>query len=78
MASSPPQQLRSKPVHRALEQLPEEQRTLIALVYWAGLTPAEVAARLNISPETVTARTRSALTQLAGRLDDEQAVTRAR
>jgi DNA-directed RNA polymerase specialized sigma24 family protein len=56
-------------VHRVIEQLPEQQRTQIELAYWSGLSPAEIAARLNVPLSTVKARTRAALMQLAELLD---------
>ena len=64
-------------VHQALRQLPAEQRELIALVYWGGRSPSEVAAELCLPAETVAARTRAALTQLADLLEDGAALTRA-
>jgi DNA-directed RNA polymerase specialized sigma24 family protein len=62
------------PVHRALEQLPEEQRRLIALVYWSRLTRDEVAGQLNIPLAALEARTRTALAQLADVLESGRAV----
>jgi RNA polymerase sigma-70 factor, ECF subfamily len=56
-------------VHRALEELPEHQRLLIQLAYWSELSQAEIATRLNIPPETVRSRTRSALTHLGELLE---------
>jgi RNA polymerase sigma-70 factor (ECF subfamily) len=35
-------------VHRALEDLPEHERTLIELAYWGGLSQSEIAVRLSI------------------------------
>src|SRR5690348_7346024 len=48
-------------VHRALEGLPERERTLIELAYWSGLSQSEIAERLGIPLGTVKTRTRSAL-----------------
>jgi len=59
-------------VHRALENLPERERTLIGLAYWSGLSQSEIAARLSIPLGTVKTRTRSALARLAELLDDEE------
>jgi RNA polymerase sigma-70 factor (ECF subfamily) len=59
-------------VHRALEDLPERERTLIGLAYWSGLSQSEIAARLSIPLGTVKTRTRSALARLAELLEHEE------
>jgi RNA polymerase sigma-70 factor (ECF subfamily) len=59
-------------VHRALEDLPERERTLIGLAYWSGLSQTEIAARLSIPLGTVKTRTRSALARLAELLEHEE------
>lgn len=64
-------------LHQALRQLPAEQRELVALVYWGGRSPSEVAAELGLPAATVAARTRAALAQLADLLEDGTALTRA-
>ena len=58
-------------VHRALEALPEHERTLIELAYWSGLSQSEIAERLGIPLGTVKTRTRSALARLADALEEE-------
>jgi RNA polymerase sigma-70 factor (ECF subfamily) len=58
-------------VHRALEQLPEREREVVALAYWSDLSQSEVAAKLGIPLGTVKTRTRSALQRLATILEEE-------
>jgi RNA polymerase sigma-70 factor (ECF subfamily) len=58
-------------VHRALEDLPENERVVIELAYWSGLSQSEVASYLNIPLGTVKTRTRTALSRLASMLDGE-------
>ena len=58
-------------VHRALEELPEREREVIALAYWSDLSQSEVAAKLGIPLGTVKTRTRAALQHLADILGGE-------
>jgi len=58
-------------VHRALEELPEREREVIALAYWSGLSQSEVAEFLGIPLGTVKTRTRAALSRLADVLGDD-------
>jgi len=58
-------------VHRALEELPEREREVIALAYWSGLSQSEVADFLGIPLGTVKTRTRAALAHLADVLGEE-------
>jgi len=58
-------------VHSALERLPENERTVIALAYWSDLSQSEVAAQLGIPLGTVKTRTRSALMHLSEILEGE-------
>jgi RNA polymerase sigma-70 factor (ECF subfamily) len=58
-------------VHRALETLPEQERSLVELAYWGGLSQSEIADYLSIPLGTVKTRTRSALRRLADELEDE-------
>ena len=58
-------------VHRALEELPEREREVVALAYWSGLSQSEVAEFLGIPLGTVKTRTRAALAHLADILGEE-------
>jgi RNA polymerase sigma-70 factor (ECF subfamily) len=58
-------------VHRALEELPEREREVVALAYWSGLSQSEVADYLGIPLGTVKTRTRAALVRLADILGEE-------
>jgi RNA polymerase sigma-70 factor (ECF subfamily) len=52
----------------ALGELPDNQRTLVHLKLWEGLTFEEIAAALDISPNTAASRYRYGLDKLRGRL----------
>jgi RNA polymerase sigma-70 factor (ECF subfamily) len=58
-------------VHRALEELPESERTVLELAYWGGLSQSEVATFLDMPLGTVKTRTRTALGRLADLLEGE-------
>lgn len=58
-------------VHRALEELNENERKVIELAYWSGLSQSEVAEFLNIPLGTVKTRTRAALGRLSVLLDED-------
>jgi RNA polymerase sigma-70 factor (ECF subfamily) len=58
-------------VHRALEELNDNERKVIELAYWSGLSQSEIAEFLNIPLGTVKTRTRAALARLAGLLEEE-------
>lgn len=58
-------------VHRALEELNPNERQVIELAYWSGLSQSEVANLLGQPLGTVKTRTRSALARLAEVLEGE-------
>jgi RNA polymerase sigma-70 factor, ECF subfamily len=59
-------------VHRALEELSPNERAVIELAYWSGLSQSEVAEYLGIPLGTVKTRTRAALGRLADELEKEE------
>jgi RNA polymerase sigma-70 factor (ECF subfamily) len=59
-------------VHRALEELSPNERAVIELAYWSGLSQSEVAEYLGIPLGTVKTRTRAALARLADQLETEE------
>jgi len=60
-------------VHRALEDLPAAERTVLELAYWGGLSQSEVSEYLNVPLGTVKTRTRTGLRRLADLLEGELA-----
>jgi RNA polymerase sigma-70 factor, ECF subfamily len=58
-------------VHRALESLASNEREVIELAYYGGLSQSEVADYLNIPLGTVKTRTRAGLAHLADLLEGE-------
>lgn len=56
-------------VSQALTRLPEEQREVVTLKLWGGLTFAEIATALGISINTVAGRYRYALAALGKQLE---------
>jgi RNA polymerase sigma-70 factor, ECF subfamily len=60
-------------VHSALEELSENERVVIELAYWRGLSQSEISAALGVPLGTVKTRTRNALGRLARLLEEELA-----
>jgi RNA polymerase sigma-70 factor (ECF subfamily) len=58
-------------VHRALETLPESERSVLELAYWGGLSQSEISDFLGVPLGTVKTRTRSGLRRLAEELEGE-------
>jgi RNA polymerase sigma-70 factor, ECF subfamily len=58
-------------VHRALEELPETERSVLELAYWGGLSQSEISDFLGVPLGTVKTRTRSGLRRLAEDLEGE-------
>jgi RNA polymerase sigma-70 factor (ECF subfamily) len=58
-------------VHRALEELPETERSVLELAYWGGLSQSEISDFLAVPLGTVKTRTRSGLRRLAEELEGE-------
>jgi len=62
---------RRKRVGAAMRALPDEQREVLALAYYGGLTQSEIAARTAIPLGTVKTRTLLAMKKLRAELGDE-------
>jgi RNA polymerase sigma-70 factor, ECF subfamily len=58
-------------IHSALGELPDNERAVLELAYWSGLSQSEIAEYLQIPLGTVKTRTRAALGRLADLLEDE-------
>jgi RNA polymerase sigma-70 factor (ECF subfamily) len=58
-------------VHRAIGELSENERAVIELAYWRGLSQSEISEALSVPLGTVKTRTRNALGRLAGLLEEE-------
>lgn len=61
--------MRSDAVRKAIDSLPEKQRTVVMLHYFEDLTCEEIAARLRCSVGTVWSRLHYACKKLRGQLD---------
>jgi len=66
--SDPDEKIYREELAAALGELPEEQRAVVHLKLWEGLTFEEIAAALAIPPNTAASRYRYALDKLRGRL----------
>lgn len=66
--ASPEQKETAKIVQEALHTLPEEQREVVTLKLWGGLTFAEIATTMGESINTISGRYRYALQTLQKRL----------
>jgi RNA polymerase sigma factor (sigma-70 family) len=77
VAPSPEEQLlageRREALHRALEQLPQNDRLVIAYRYFLELSEAETAAAMDCPPGTVKSRLSRALVRLRAGLGEELA-----
>ena len=60
------------PLKEAVRRLPEDLRAVVILRFFAGLTPAETAAALNMPQGTVATRQRRALELLRLELGEEE------
>ena len=58
-------------IHSALGELRDNERAVLELAYWSGLSQSEIAEYLQIPLGTVKTRTRAALGRLADLLEDE-------
>jgi RNA polymerase sigma-70 factor (ECF subfamily) len=63
----------SRVVRAALATLPEEQRRVLELAYYEGLTQSEIAGRLNQPLGTIKTRTRSGMMKLKELLKESDA-----
>src|SRR5476651_506804 len=67
-ANDPDEKVFLEELSIALGELPEEQRAVVHLKLWEGLTFDSIAAALEISPNTAASRYRYGLDKLRGRL----------
>ena len=67
-ANDPDEQVFREELAMGLGELPEEQRIVVHLKLWQGLTFEEIATTLEIPPNTAASRYRYGLDKLRGRL----------
>ena len=65
--------LRAERVRAAVESLPDEQRVVLSLAYWSGLSQAEIAERTGAPLGTVKSRVRLGMLKLRESLRPEEA-----
>lgn len=65
--------LRAERVRAAVDSLPEEQRVVLSLAYWSGLSQAEIAERTGAPLGTVKSRVRLGMIRLRESLRIEEA-----
>jgi RNA polymerase sigma-70 factor (ECF subfamily) len=71
-AIAPEERERTARIEQALQQLPPSQREILVLKLWSHLSFAQIAATLNLSPNTAASRYRYALEKLRAQLAEEQ------
>jgi RNA polymerase sigma-70 factor, ECF subfamily len=64
----------SRRVRRALDELPSDQRQVIELAYFGGLSHSEIAEMLELPPGTVKGRMRLGLTKMRSALGEAERV----
>lgn len=69
-STSPDACVDHRAAREALDQLPAEQRRVLELAYFEGLSSTEIAAELKLSVGTVKSRTAAGLSKLRARLKD--------
>lgn len=69
-SSAPDARADHRAAHEALQALPAEQRRVLELGYFEGLSSTEIADELGISVGTVKSRTAAGLSKLRARLKD--------
>jgi RNA polymerase sigma-70 factor (ECF subfamily) len=69
-----PGQVDGQRVRSAVDALPADQREVLVLGYFEGLSSSEIATRLDIPMGTVKSRTRAGLQQLRRQVNDEEAL----
>jgi len=71
-SAAPQERERAARIEHALRQLPPPQREILVLKLWSRLSFAQIAAALEISPNTAASRYRYALEKLRVHLPEEQ------
>ncbi len=70
LADSGHQEERRLMIERALREIPAQQRQVVVMKIWGGLTFAQIAAALEVPPNTAASRYRYGLEQLRKHLDE--------